>query len=193
MLNMFSDSDLLRDENVHGVLEMMRHRMRSQQMQAQGYKNEADEERARARMAVQLETPDKILAEHHLELALRADDNYAAELAQSRNLALMVETIEKALKDLEMSQHIVNANATLGELIQQMPIDLDSLLDNIKDNMYVTNTASKTLSKHLDRPNLQRRAQLDEELDRLMGPTLPEGVPAVAAALPVKKTAKKVQ
>lgn len=194
LLNAFSDSNILRDENVHGILEMMRKRTRSQQMQAQSYENEAEEERAKARMAIQKEKPDKILAEHHLELALRADENYASELAQCRNLALMVDTIDRALKDLELSQHFVHANATLGELMEQMPADLDGLLDNIKESMYMNTTVSKSLSKQLVRPNTQKRALLDDEMDKLMGPKLPEGVPAPPPPpLGETKTAKKVQ
>ena len=197
MLNMFSDANILQEENVFGILDMMRKRMRSQQLQAQAYQNEAEEAREQARTAAT--NKDRILAEHHLELAFRADDNYAAELAQSRNLALMVDTIDRAMKDLELTQHFVHANATLGELMKQMPADLDGLLDNIKDSMHLNGVASKSLSKQLVRPNTQKKAQLNDELDALMGPILPEGVPTgivvkeTTTTTTTEKKAKKVQ
>jgi len=197
--NMFLTEDgteLLRNENIYGVLTMMRKRMRSQQLQAQAYQNEAEECREQARTAASKK--DRILAEHHLELAFRADENYAAELAQTRNLALMVDTIDRALKDLELTNHFIHANATLGELLNQMPEDLEGLLDNIKDSMHSNGVVSKSLSKQLVRP---KRAQLEDELDALMGPVLPEVVitttttPIVnTTPTPIhEKKAKKIQ
>ena len=82
------------------------------------------------------------------------------------------------MKNLELAQHFVHANATLGELIKQMPADLDGLVDNIKDSMYVNTGYSKQLSKQLSkRPTGQQQERIDQALDDLFGPRLPEGVP----------------
>lgn len=180
--------DQLEDHNVDEVIQLLRKRLRSLNMQRAGIKHDEDEVKIFIFRA--LKEKDFERAREHTKVRLQHRAHWMREHAKYKNLNQLIITIGEARRNLETTKMLKASNQTLGQLREMMnQQDVEQLLNDIRNHALNITQDSELLTESV---MIVEQESVEQELESLLAQMdEEEAVEIELPSVPVKTKVNK--
>ncbi len=156
------------DQNAMAILQELKALLRALRLQSLTTEGRANEERLRMQRCVN--NNNRIGARHHLVESKKLLKKYTDQLQRVSNLNEVIDRLETALSNLQLTRKLSGASVTLKQLVAGMR-DPSKIMDDIRDNMQLLSEANEQLGSNMAAAAADD--DIDGELEQLMSASMP--------------------